>query len=261
MNAEHLDTRREPGANEPPRVGALVYAPRTMSDASILAGLARAALVLLAASAGCGGKGAPASADGGTVLVGGGTNRAAPPAASAPRPAATDEAPACAKDDDCQPTNCCFALKPESCVPRARTRCDAFELKCEAFTAPHYVCACVKGACTGNPAARSEAPEVKEPTWARGALKPAVVLDGIIKHGPDVKACLAQSKNANGTVSLAWSILPTGKVEKVAVLFSSLPTTKGKAVLPTCLAKKVGGWRFPKAQGPTLVTYDFRFGR
>jgi len=164
----------------------------------------------------------------------------------------------CEKDDDCQPLNCCFALKPESCVIRASTHCDAFDLKCEPYTAPHYACACVKGACTGNPAAAADADAgAKVASWATGELAPRVVLDGIIKRGPDIRACHALAKKASGQVSMAWTIQPTGKVDKPAIVATSIASPP----LSACLLKKVGTWKFPKAKGPTRVTYDFRFGR
>ncbi len=163
----------------------------------------------------------------------------------------------CEKDSDCQPLNCCFALKPESCVTRARARCDGFQLTCDPYTGPQYACACVKAQCTGNPAGSRDDAGAKDESWATGALAPKVVLDAIIKHGPDIRACHAVAKKANGQVSMTWNVLPTGKVDRPLVVLSSV----GSTPLSTCLVKKVGGWKFPRAKGPTRVTYDFRFGR
>jgi hypothetical protein len=176
-------------------------------------------------------------------------------AALAPDAAAASTS--CEKDTDCLPLNCCFALKPESCIVRAATHCDSFEVKCEPYTGPHYACACVKGACTGNPAAAAADAGAKVASWATGELAPKVVLDGIIKHGPDIRACQALAKKASGQVSMAWTIQPTGKVEKPAVLATSIASPR----LTACLLKKVGAWKFPKTKGTTRVTYDFRFGR
>jgi hypothetical protein len=166
----------------------------------------------------------------------------------------------CEKDTDCLPLNCCFALKPDSCIVRARTHCDAFDLKCEAYTGPHYACACVRGECTGNPAAAADLDAdggAKIASWATGDLAPSIILGGIIKHAPDVRACHALAKKASGQVSMAWTILPTGKVDRPVVIAASIVSPP----LTACLLKKVAAWRFPKAKGPTRVTYDFRFGR
>lgn len=174
----------------------------------------------------------------------------------APPPVIDPDTP-CTTDQDCVPFNCCFALTAESCVPKPRAHCDTFDVKCDAYTAPHFTCACVKGQCLGNPAAASQVADAgADESWATGDLKPRVVLDGIMKHGGDIRACHALAKKANGQVSVMWTIAPTGKVERATLVASSV----GSAPLTTCLTKKIGAWRFPKAKGATRVTYDFRFG-
>lgn len=217
-----------------------------------------AGVVVGVASPSCKAKPPPPAESGVVVNVGGNFADAGAQAAGDASAADAEAAPVsdtCTTDADCQPMNCCFALKPESCVTRTRSHCDAFQVKCEPYTGPKYACACVKGACTGNPDAVNAMDAGRDESWATGTLEPSVVLAGIIKHGPDIRACHAAAKKAQGQVSMHWAILPSGKVEKAAVLASSA----GSLPLTTCLTKKVSAWRFPASKGQTQVSYDFRF--
>ena len=181
---------------------------------------------------------------------------AAPPEASAPAPEVRGPPSECASDKDCAPDNCCFAREETSCVPTARAFCRTSAIQCEQYAGPRYACACVGGKCGGTLDVTVPArPDAGPPAWASGALLPSVVLDVIIRRGDDVRACHALAKSANGAVGLTWKVLPSGNVERPAVLSS----TAG-APLGGCLVKKVGAWRFPRAGGPTTVTYQFRFG-
>jgi hypothetical protein len=203
----------------------------------------------------------PPTESGVVVNVGGGSADAAAQGtgdgSATPDAEPTPVSDACTTDADCQPMNCCFALKPEACVTRARNHCDAFQVKCEPYTGPKYACACVKGACTGNPDAVNATDAGRDESWATGTLEPRVVLASIIKHGPDIRACHAAAKKPSGQVSMHWAILPSGKVDKAAVVVSSV----GSVPLTTCLTKKVSAWRFPASKGQTQVSYDFRFSR
>jgi hypothetical protein len=181
------------------------------------------------------------------------------PAPAPPPPTPPGE---CAKDDDCGPYNCCFALQASSCVPRAAARCDKIAVQCDKYDGPRYECSCKERTCVGTLAAGSTpvaadagAPEDTKPGWATGDLKQQAVLDVIIQHAPDVKACRNAAKKAVGNVVLHWTVLPSGAVERPTVAASSVAAP----ALSGCLAKKVAKWRFPKAKGKTQVTYGFQF--
>jgi hypothetical protein len=190
----------------------------------------------------------------------------AAPVAVKTAPEVVDAAPpvdptkSCAIDADCIPLNCCFALEPTSCIPRARAHCDAVQVQCGAPPGVRYDCACADRTCVGKLAAGGEAnmdagspPEGEK--WAVGDLKQSVVLSVIMQHARDVKACRAQAKKGVGVVALSFDVGPSGAVSSSKVAASTVPNPK----LAPCIAKKASAWRFPKAKGPTHVMYSFQF--
>jgi hypothetical protein len=195
----------------------------------------------------------------------------APPAstvAAAPAPPKPPAAPTtCAADGDCVPLNCCVALSEESCIPKAGSNCDKFELDCKDNTGPRYACTCDKGACVGRYTMGSGGPAplgivgpdagayAAQASISSGDLPSSAVLAVIMKHGPDVRACHARAKKAAGLATFSWNVLKTGAVEKPTVIQSTGLDPK----LMTCLTKKISSWRFPKGKGSTRVTYGFRF--
>jgi hypothetical protein len=163
------------------------------------------------------------------------------------------------------PLNCCFAQTEHSCIPKARANCDKFAIEC-ADAGMGYACACDKGACVGKWSMGGRPPGTGGPDAglyafqapiAAGALSTAAVLDVIMKHGPDVRACHARAKKAIGLATFSWNVSKTGAVDRPAAMTSAGLDPK----LTACLTKKIVGWRFPKAKGPTRVTYAFRFTR
>jgi hypothetical protein len=173
---------------------------------------------------------------------------------------------ACAADSDCVPLNCCYAQTEHSCIPKGRANCDKFAIECDDAGGPRYACTCDKGACVGKWSMGGNGPGAAGPdagpygsqmSIATGALSTGAVLDVIMKHGPDVRACHARARNATGLATLSWNVSNTGAVDKPMVV----TTTGLDPKLTSCLTKKIGGWRFPKAKGPTRVMYAFRFTR
>jgi len=163
------------------------------------------------------------------------------------------------------PLNCCFAQTEHSCIPKGRANCDKFVIEC-ADAGAGYACTCDKGACVGKWSMPGRPPGPGAPdgglyalqmSIATGALSASAVLDVIMKHGPDVRACHARARKATGLAMFAWNVSKTGAVDKPAIVTSTGLDPK----LITCLTKKIGGWRFPKAKGTTRVTYPFRFTR
>jgi hypothetical protein len=161
--------------------------------------------------------------------------------------------------------NCCFAQTEHSCIPKGRANCDKFAVVCD-DAGMGYACTCDKGACVGKwsmggappgPNGRDAGPYGSQMQIASGALSTAAVLDVIIKRGPDVRACHARAKKETGLLTLSWNVEPTGKADKPLVMSSTALDPK----LVACLTKKIAGWRFPKAKGPTRVSYAFRFTR
>ncbi len=186
-----------------------------------------------------------------------------PPAVSAP-PAP----PECRKDDDCAPHNCCYAIEPSQCEPRAFAHCDASKIVCAPYAGSQYACACVEGRCRGT---RDGAVAVKAPSapattgveqepepgqWVTGALDAGQVLPVIIAHGADVRACQAKGKTrAYGVVDVVIAIKPSGAVEGATP--SNAQTSD--AAVAMCLVQKIKAWRFPAKNGPTRVVYSFKF--
>jgi hypothetical protein len=184
---------------------------------------------------------------------------AAPPA-TAPPP------PSCAADSDCVPLDCCYAAGETSCMPKVRSNCDKFVVECKDTAGPRYTCACDKGACVGKytmgsapapgtPPAPGAAPFGDQTSIASGELSSSAVLAVIMKHGGDVRACHAKTKKTAGLATYSWNVAKSGTVEKP----TAISTTGLDPKLTACLTKKIGAWRFPKAKGPTRVTYGFRF--
>jgi hypothetical protein len=159
--------------------------------------------------------------------------------------------------------NCCYATREESCLPKARANCDKFKVECESYSGPKYACVCKEGACVGqwtNVGGVASPPDAGafafQPEIATGELPASAVLGVIMKRGADVRACRAKISKASGVATIAWDVTPAGGVQKAAVTSAfGVPSE-----VTTCLTRKIGGWRFPKAKGPTRVTYSFQFG-
>jgi hypothetical protein len=180
--------------------------------------------------------------------------------ASAPKPA---PATTCTVDADCVPMNCCYAAMETSCIPKGRSNCDKFAIECAEYNGPRYSCACKEGACVGKwaSAGTGSSPDAAaapaQASIASGDLAARDVLGVIMSHAADVRACRARSPKAAGVLTLGWTVKPSGVVDKQPEVLAGMGMS---STLTNCLKKKVGAWRFPKAKGPTRVTYGFRFG-
>src|SRR5262249_23489768 len=139
-------------------------------------------------------------------------------APSAPPPAPTT----CAADSECVPLNCCFAQTEHSCIPKGRSNCDKFAIEC-ADAGAGYACTCDNGACVGKwsmggkppgPGGPDAGAYASQMSIATGALSTSAVLDVIMKHGPDVRACHARAKKATGLATFSWNVSKTGAVDK-----------------------------------------------
>jgi hypothetical protein len=159
--------------------------------------------------------------------------------------------------------NCCYATGETSCTPKGRANCDRFKVECSPYDGPRYTCGCSDGGCVGRFASAGSGPAPSDggaaapsqPSIASGDLAASAVLDVIMKHAPDVRACRAKTPKTFGLVTVGWNVRATGAVDPPRVI-----SAQGvDPALGTCLTKKISGWRFPKAKGPTHVTYGFRF--
>lgn len=179
----------------------------------------------------------------------------------------------CATDDDCAPLNCCYPVTADTCILKKHSNCAKAEVTCEPPVGPRLVCACVANTCMGVPGGAPDGGKATvsfaalEPTssapapqptsrWATGGLDDAAVLQVVMAHGADVKACRALAKNAQGSVTLEWDVAPAGNVTKSSVGFASASS----ASLKTCLAAKAKTWRFPARKTSSHVQYTFQFG-
>jgi hypothetical protein len=185
------------------------------------------------------------------------------PDPTGPVPPLPPPPPSCAKDGDCVPANCCYALAADACVPAAKASCDAVKIDCLPVSDLVYSCGCIAGACVGKPGttppparpAASVAPSNAGDTWVQGDLDAPSVLKVVMAHAADVKFCQAAARRPSGMITLAWDIAPAGSVPKVVVMIS---TVKSPA-LEKCLTAKVKGWRFPARKGTSQATYSFQF--
>jgi hypothetical protein len=93
-----------------------------------------------------------------------------------------------------------------------------------------------------------------------GALSPDQVSRVVNAHLGALRACYTEEAMRNprfrGGATLAWQISPSGDVTSSRTEGSTL----NNARVEGCLLRQVKGWRFPKAEAPTIVAgYSFRF--
>jgi outer membrane biosynthesis protein TonB len=86
-----------------------------------------------------------------------------------------------------------------------------------------------------------------------GALSKAEVYGVVKAHFMNVRACYerARAKNPtlNGTVVLAWSVEPDGRVSRARVAESTMNSME----VESCLVDEIAHWTFPKSFGKTPV--------
>ena len=91
----------------------------------------------------------------------------------------------------------------------------------------------------------------------RGPLDKNIIRRIVRSRMSEVRFCydklLKRDPKAAGTIGLKWTVKPDGTVGDVKKGKGSL---RDKA-LHECLLKRIAGWRFPKADKPTTVSYPF----
>jgi TonB family protein len=94
---------------------------------------------------------------------------------------------------------------------------------------------------------------------ARADLSPEVVNRVVRAHAAEVRQCymseLPRAPDASGTVTVDWTIAPTGDVTGASVARSTLKN----ANIEACVVGRVKSWRFAATGSPIHVSYPFTF--
>jgi len=92
-----------------------------------------------------------------------------------------------------------------------------------------------------------------------GSLSREQVLKVVNAHKAGLNYCyekeLQRKTSLAGTITIFWTILPDGTVQKANVK----TTTMGDAAVEGCIMRQIKQWSFPKAPGQTLVNFPFIF--
>jgi len=88
----------------------------------------------------------------------------------------------------------------------------------------------------------------------------ADVIEVVRKKKGQVKSCYEKELKADpglmGTVIVAWTVSPSGKVSGARVVANST----GNRELESCVKKKITSWTFPASHGASVdIEYPFKF--
>lgn len=93
----------------------------------------------------------------------------------------------------------------------------------------------------------------------RPALDQSDVMETVVSHKAEIKACTDQAKLAHpelsGTIVVSWVIRPDGNVTNVKSETSEFQ----KSDLSRCLVAAIRKWRFPPYSGPQMAPIKFPF--